>query len=82
MRFDCYIAAKKVTLALQGLVERRYPPGGALTVVGFSTRAYTIKNFEILFLTWDETNPYTNMEEALDLAHGSLPAEGFRRPLS
>ncbi len=82
MRFeDCYIAAKKVTLALQGLVERRYPRD-RLTVVGFSTRAYTIKNFEIPFLTWDETNPYTNMEEALDLAHGILSRQkGFRRQL-
>ncbi len=82
MRFeDCYIAAKKVTLALQGLIERRYPRD-RLFVAGFSTRAYIIGNSEIPFLTWDETNPYTNMEEALDLAHGILSRQkGFRRQL-
>ncbi|MBN2243323.1 MAG: VWA domain-containing protein [Acidobacteria bacterium] len=82
MRFeDCYIAAKKVTLALLGLIERRYPRD-RMSVVGFSTKAYAIQNFEIPFLTWDETNPYTNMEEALDLAHGILSKQkGFRRQL-
>lgn len=82
MRFeDSYIAAKKVTLAVQGLIERRYPRD-RLSVVGFSTRAYAIANNEIPFLTWDETNPYTNMEEALDLAHGILSRQkGFRRQL-
>lgn len=82
MRFeDSYIAAKKVTLALHGLIERRYPRD-RLSVVGFSTRAYTIQSFEIPFLTWDETNPYTNMEEALDLAHLILSRrKGFRRQL-
>ena len=82
MRFeDCYIAAKKVTLALQGLIERRYPRD-RLSVLGFSTKAYIIRDFEIPFLTWDETNPYTNMEEAIDLAHGILSRQkGFRRQL-
>jgi uncharacterized protein with von Willebrand factor type A (vWA) domain len=82
MRFeDSYIAAKKVTLAVQGLIERRYPRD-RLSVVGFSTRAYAIENCEIPFLTWDETNPYTNMEEALDLAHSILSRQkGFRRQL-
>lgn len=80
MRFENrYIAAKKVTLALHGLIRERYP-GDRIAVVGFSTKAYTIKNPELPFLTWDETNPYTNMEEALDLAQKMLsPHKGYRR---
>jgi len=82
MRFENrYIAAKKVTLALQGLIQERYPHD-RLSVVGFSTKAYTIKNSEIPFLTWDETNPYTNMEEALDLSQRMLSRyKGYRRQI-
>ena len=80
MRFENrYIAAKKVTLALHGLIQERYPHD-RIAVVGFSTKAYTIKNAEIPFLTWDETNPYTNMEEALDLSQKMLSRyKGYRR---
>jgi len=80
MRFENrYIAAKKVTLALYGLVRTRYPKD-RIAVVGFSTKAHPIKDTEIPFLTWDETNPYTNMEEALDIAHKILSLhKGYRR---
>jgi uncharacterized protein with von Willebrand factor type A (vWA) domain len=80
MRFENrYIAAKKVTLALHGLIQEKYPHD-RIAVVGFSTKAYTIKNAEIPFLTWDETNPYTNMEEALDLSQKMLSRyKGYRR---
>jgi uncharacterized protein with von Willebrand factor type A (vWA) domain len=80
MRFENrYIAAKKVTLALQGLIQEKYPHD-RIAVVGFSTKAYTIKNPEIPFLTWDETNPYTNMEEALDLSQKMLSHyKGYRK---
>ncbi len=80
MRFENrYIAAKKVTLALHGLIQEKYPHD-RIAVVGFSTKAYTIKNAEIPFLTWDESNPYTNMEEALDLSQKMLSRyKGYRK---
>ena len=80
MRFENrYIAAKKVTLALYGLTRKRYQKD-RIAVVGFSTKAHKIKNSEIPFLTWDDTNPYTNMEEALDLAQKILAFhKGYRK---
>lgn len=80
MRFENrYIAAKKVTLALYELVRKRYPKD-RIAVVGFSTKAYKIKHSEIPFLTWDEINPYTNMEEALDLSQKILSLhKGYRK---
>jgi uncharacterized protein with von Willebrand factor type A (vWA) domain len=80
MRFENrYVAAKKVTLALHGLMERRYPHD-RIAVVGFSTKAYRVNKGEIPFLTWDEMNPYTNMEEALDLSQKILSRQkGYRK---
>jgi uncharacterized protein with von Willebrand factor type A (vWA) domain len=80
MRFENrYIAAKKVTLALHGLMGKRYPHD-RFAVVGFSTKAFTVKNNEIPFLTWDEMNPYTNMEEAIDLSQKILSRQkGYRK---
>ena len=80
MRFENrYIAAKKVSLALYELVRKRYPKD-RIAVVGFSTKAYKIKKIELPFLTWDETNPYTNMEEALDLSQKILSLhKGYRK---
>ena len=80
MRFENrYIAAKKVTLALHGLIQERYPHD-RIAVAGFSTKAYTVRSAEIPFLTWDESNPYTNMEEALDLSQKMLSrSKGYRK---
>lgn len=80
MRFENrYIAAKKVTLALHGLIGERYPKD-RIAVVGFSTRVYRVKNSEIPFLTWDEMNPYTNLEEALALSQTILSRKkGYRK---
>jgi uncharacterized protein with von Willebrand factor type A (vWA) domain len=80
MRFENrYIAAKKVTLALHGLMGKRYPHD-RMAVVGFSTKVYTVKTTEIPFLTWDEMNPYTNMEEAIDLSQKILSRhKGYRK---
>ena len=82
MRFENrYIAAKKVTLALYWLARKRYPKD-RIAVVGFSTKAHKIKYSEIPFLIWDETNPYTNMEEALDLSQKILSLhKGYRRQI-
>lgn len=51
MRFENrYIAAKKVSLAIYGLVQKRYLQD-RIAVVEFSTKAHKIKNAEIPFLT-------------------------------
>jgi uncharacterized protein with von Willebrand factor type A (vWA) domain len=82
MRFeDRYIAAKKVALALYELSRRRYPQD-RVAVVTFSMEARKIRTEEIPFLFWDETNPYTNMEAALDAARKTLALhKGFRRQI-
>ncbi|MCX5903443.1 MAG: VWA domain-containing protein [Proteobacteria bacterium] len=79
MRFeDRYIAAKKVALALYELNRRRYPQD-RVAVVTFSMEARKIRTE---FLSWDETNPYTNMEAALDAARKTLALhKGFRRQI-
>jgi uncharacterized protein with von Willebrand factor type A (vWA) domain len=82
MRFeDRYIAAKKVALALHELSRRRYPQD-RVAVVTFSMEARRIRTEEIPFLCWDEMNPYTNMEAAIDAARRTLALhKGFRRQI-
>jgi uncharacterized protein with von Willebrand factor type A (vWA) domain len=80
MRFERRLTkAKKVTLALCGLVQKRYPKD-RVGVVGFSTIPRKISKEEIPFLTFDSHNPYTNMEEAFYLGYKMLSShKGFRR---
>ena len=66
-----YSAAKKVALALHELIRLRYPQD-RIAVVSFSMQAKKIRTEEIPFLRWDEMNPYTNMEQALDVARKTL----------
>ena len=82
MRFeDRYIAAKKVALALYELSRRRYPQD-RVAVVAFSMEASRVRKEEIPFLSWDEMNPYTNMEAALEAARKTLALHrGFRRQI-
>jgi len=82
MRFeDRYIAAKKVALALYELSRRRYPQD-RVAVVAFSMEARRVRKEEIPFLAWDEMNPYTNMEAALEAARKTLALHrGFRRQI-
>jgi uncharacterized protein with von Willebrand factor type A (vWA) domain len=82
MNFDGrYIAAKKVAMALIGLIRSRYVQD-RITVVGFSTSARIIPEHEIPFLPWDETNPYTNFEEAFAMGQQVLARmKGYRRQM-
>jgi len=80
MRMDNrYIAAKKVTLALCGMVRKRYIRD-RIDVVEFSTKPRHVAFEEIPFLAWNNTNPYTNMEEAFLSAQKLLAVhKGYRK---
>ena len=82
MQFETrYIAAKKVALALHELIRLRFPQD-RIVVVSFSMQAKKIRTDEIPFLHWDEMNPYTNMEQALDVARKTLTLHrGHRRQI-
>jgi len=82
MRFENrYISAKRVALALYELIRLRYPQD-RIAVVSFSMQAKKIRTEEIPFLHWDEMNPYTNMEQALDVARKALTLHrGYRRQI-
>ncbi|MBN2108248.1 MAG: hypothetical protein JW832_12560 [Deltaproteobacteria bacterium] len=76
-----YVAAKKVALALIGLIRSRYVKD-RIAVVGFSTSARLIPEHEIPFLPWDEDNPYTNFEEAFAIGqHVLARMKGYRRQM-
>ena len=76
-----YNAAKKVALALHELIRLRFPQD-RIAVVSFSMQAKKIRTDEIPFLHWDEMNPYTNMEQALDVARKTLTIHrGHRRQI-
>jgi uncharacterized protein with von Willebrand factor type A (vWA) domain len=80
MRFENrYRAAKKVSLALSGLIRSRFPQD-RIDVFGFSTSVTPVSLDELPFLMWDESNPYTNIEEALSAARRRLfRFSGYRR---
>ncbi len=72
MRFEKrYVAAKKVAMALYALVRKRYPQD-KIGVIGFSTKTLVFGQAELPFLTWNEQDPYTNMEEAFAAAQKVL----------
>ncbi len=64
-------AAKRVTLALDGLIRSQYPKD-SLYIVGFSSYARKIKKEELTYMTWDEFDPYTNLQHGLYLARKLL----------
>lgn len=64
-------AAKKVALALNNLIRTRFPHD-VLYVVGFSTYAREVKPEALPYLTWDEFDPYTNIQHGLLLAQQLL----------
>lgn len=82
MRFENrYVSAKRVALALYELIRLRFPQD-RIAVVSFSMQAKKIRTEEIPFLHWDEMNPYTNMEQALDVARKTLTLHrGYRRQI-
>lgn len=66
-----FLAAKKVALALDNLIRTQFPRD-EIFIVGFSTYAREIKPDRLPYLTWDEFDPYTNIQHALALARKLL----------
>ena len=66
-----FLAAKKVALALDILIRTRFPRD-ALYIVGFSTYAQEVKSEKLPYLSWDEFDPYTNIQQGLALAQKLL----------
>lgn len=78
---DRYRAAKKVAMALIGLIRARYVQD-RIIVVGFSTSARLIPEHEIPFLPFDDMNPATNFEEAFAIGQHALSRmKGYRRQM-
>ena len=67
-------AAKRVTLALDGLIRSQYPKD-TLHIVGFSSYARKIKAEDVSKIGWDEFDPYTNMQHGLSLSRRLLDKE-------
>lgn len=66
-----FLAAKKVTLALDTLIRNQFPRDN-LYVVGFSTYARELKPVELPYLNWDGFAPYTNIQHGLIIAQQLL----------
>jgi uncharacterized protein with von Willebrand factor type A (vWA) domain len=67
-------AAKRVTLALDGLIKSQYPKD-SLHIVGFSSKAKKIKTEDVSKIGWDEFDPYTNMQNGFQVARKLLDEE-------
>ncbi|MFC2070723.1 VWA domain-containing protein, partial [Chloroflexota bacterium] len=67
-------AAKRVTLALDGLIRSQYPKD-SLHIVGFSSYAREIKKRDVTYMNWDDFDPYTNMQHGLQVARKLLDKE-------
>ena len=63
-RRGSFFAAKKVILALHSLIKTQFPRD-SIYVVGFSTYARELKAEELPYITWDQSEPYTNMQQGL-----------------
>jgi uncharacterized protein with von Willebrand factor type A (vWA) domain len=67
-------AAKKVAIALDNLIRTQYPKD-TLYIVGFSSYARQIKKESLSYMSWDEFDPYTNMQHGFYLARKLLSKE-------
>ncbi|CAN5152073.1 VWA domain-containing protein [soil metagenome] len=67
----CFLAAKKVTLALDALIRSTFPKDD-LYIVGFSRIAMELKTADLPRLTWNEYEYGTNMQHAFATARGLL----------
>ena len=67
-------AAKRVTLALDGLIRSQYPKD-SLHIVGFSSYARELKKEDLTYMSWDEFDPYTNLQHGLYVARKLLDRE-------
>ena len=66
-----FVAAKKVALALDNLIRAKFPKD-SLHIVGFSTYARELKAEMLAYLSWDEFDPYTNIQHGLSMARRFL----------
>jgi uncharacterized protein with von Willebrand factor type A (vWA) domain len=67
----CFLAAKKVTLALDSLIRSTFPKDD-LYIVGFSAYAAELKPADLPRLTWNEYVYGTNMQHAFETARTLL----------
>src|SRR6266850_4799835 len=67
----CFLAAKKVTLALDSLIRTTFPKDD-LYIVGFSAYATQLKPADLPRLTWNEYVYGTNMQHAFETARTLL----------
>lgn len=67
-------ASKRVAIALDGLIRSQYPQD-SLQIVGFSSYARRIKKEDLSYMSWDEFDPYTNMQHGFYLARKLLDKE-------
>ncbi len=67
-------AAKRVTLALDNLIRTQYPKD-SLYIIGFSSYARQVKKEDVTYMSWDDFDPYTNMQHGLILARKLLDKE-------
>jgi len=61
-RRGSFYAAKKVALALHNLISNQFPRDN-LYIIGFSTYARELKADQLPYITWDQAEPYTNMQQ-------------------
>ncbi|MBI4297915.1 MAG: VWA domain-containing protein [Chloroflexi bacterium] len=66
-----FLAAKKVALALDNLVRTQFPRD-TFYIIGFSTYAREVKPENLPYLSWDEFDPYTNIQHGLRLSRKLL----------
>ena len=66
-----FMAAKKVALALDNLIRTQFPRD-KLFIIGFSTYAREVKPEKLPYMSWDEFDPYTNIQHGLLLAQKLL----------
>ena len=67
----CFLAAKKVTLALDSLIRSTFPKDD-LYIVGFSAYATQLQPADLPRLTWNEYVYGTNMQHAFETARTLL----------
>lgn len=67
----CFLAAKKVTLALDSLIRSSFPKDD-LYIIGFSAYATQLKPADLPRLTWNEYVYGTNMQHAFETARTLL----------
>jgi uncharacterized protein with von Willebrand factor type A (vWA) domain len=67
----CFEAAKKVALALHGLIKMQYPRD-SLYIIGFAEYANELRHEDIPTTSWGSYYPGTNMHHALMIARRLL----------